>query len=188
MILDWLQRHWVTGALFMGAALLAVLPIAWGAFDRSLLLIYLASPIYMLHQVEEHAGDRFRSYVNTRVFGGIEALTLRDVLWINLPGVWGLNLAALYAARFSDTGDGLAAPYLLLVNGIAHLGMAARLRGYNPGLASGAIVFIPFGLMSVALIPGTPAQHAFGFAIAILIHAAIAFHARRRAGAARTAA
>ncbi len=35
----------------------------------------------MLHQLEEHWGDRFRSYVNNTVFGGVEALTVADVLW-----------------------------------------------------------------------------------------------------------
>jgi hypothetical protein len=187
VIKAWLEMHWVAGALFMGVALLLLVPVGISVSDPALLLIYLASPVYMLHQVEEHSGDRFRTYVNKVVFGGVEALTARDVLWINLPGVWGINLAALYAAHFTGAGYGLAAPYLLLVNGISHLGMAAHLRSYNPGLASGAIVFIPFGLVSVFRIPAAPVQHALGLAIALAIHAAIAIHAKLRAAAATVA-
>jgi hypothetical protein len=185
VIRSYLETHWVAAALFMGVALLLLLPLGVPGGDRALLLIYLASPIYMLHQVEEHLGDRFRNYVNTRVFGGVEALTPGDVLLINLPGVWGINLAALYAAYFIGPGWGLAAAYLILVNGLSHVGMAAHLRGYNPGLASAALVFIPFGLFAVIEIPGTALQHSVGLAIAFGIHAAIALHARQRALAGR---
>jgi hypothetical protein len=185
MIRSYLEAHWVAAALCMGVLLLLLLPLGVPGGDRALLLIYLASPIYMLHQVEEHLGDRFRRYVNSVVFGGVEALTPGDVLLINLPGVWGINLAALYAAYFVGPGWGLAAAYLILINGLTHVAMAAHLRGYNPGLASAALVFIPFGLFAVLHIPGTALQHAVAFAIAFGIHAAIALHARHRARAGR---
>lgn len=185
MIRSYFEAHWVAAALCMGVALLLLLPLGIPGGDRALLLVYLASPIYMLHQVEEHLGDRFRNYVNSKVFGGVEALTPGDVLLINLPGVWGINLAALYAAYFVDPGWGLAAAWLILVNGLSHVGMAAHLRGYNPGLASAALVFIPFGLFAVVEIPGTALQHTVALAIAIGIHAAIALHARHRALAGR---
>ncbi|MDR3464983.1 MAG: HXXEE domain-containing protein [Xanthobacteraceae bacterium] len=188
MIRSYVEAHWVAAALFMGLALLLLLPAGIPGGDRALLLVYLASPIYMLHQVEEHLGDRFRSYVNTKVFGGVEALTTGDVLVINLPGVWGLNLAALYAAHFAGAGWGLAAGYLILVNGLSHVGMAAHLRGTNPGLGSAVLVFIPFGLACALLIPGTALQHGVALALALGIHAAIALHARHRAGVARLAA
>lgn len=173
----WLARNWVTGAGFMAAALLLAAPLVSGA-GRDVLLIFLASPLYMLHQIEEHAGDRFRTYVNRVVFGGREALTVGDVLWINLPGVWGLNLAAVYVAWLSGPGWGLAAAYLILVNGIAHLGMAARFRSYNPGLATGALAFIPYGLATAVLVPASTAQHALALAIAIAVHAAIIVRVR----------
>ncbi len=188
MIKHWLAHHWVGGALFMGTALMLLVPVVIAGNDRSVLLIYLASAIYMLHQVEEHTGDRFRSYVNSKVFGGVEALTVGDVLWINLPGVWGVNLAALYAALFAGAGYGLAAPYLMLVNGIAHVGMAARLRAYNPGLVTGVVLFFPFALASIVLIPATAAQHALGLAISVAIHAVIAIRAKLRAQTALAAA
>lgn len=188
MIRAYVEEHWVAAALFMGLALLLLLPAGIPGGDRALLLVYLASPIYMLHQVEEHLGDRFRTYVNAAVFGGVEALTTGDVIVINLPGVWGINLAALYAAHFAGAGWGLVAGYLILVNGISHVGMAARLRGYNPGLASAALVFIPFGLASALLIPASALQHALALALALAVHAAIALHALHRAGIVRAAA
>ena len=186
MIKSWLEAHWVAGALFMGTALLLLLPTGAGG-GEAMLFIFLASPIYMLHQVEEHTGDRFRRYVNRTVFGGVEALSVGDVLWINLPGVWGLNLLALYAAHFIDVGWGLAASYLMLINGVAHVGMAARFKGYNPGLVSGILVFIPVGLASVLLVSATPLQQFVGFAIALVIHAAIIVRVKSNVAAAHHA-
>jgi hypothetical protein len=184
MVKSFLATHWVAGALFMALALLLLLPAGIPG-DGALLLVYLASPIYMLHQVEEHFGDRFRRYVNQVVFGGVEALSTSDVLVINLPGVWGINLAALYAAHFAGAGWGLVAGYMILINGVSHVAMALHLRSYNPGLVTAALLFIPFGVASIVLITGTASQHAFAFAIALGIHAAIALHVRRRAGIAR---
>ncbi|WP_374251799.1 HXXEE domain-containing protein [Xanthobacter sp.] len=180
----WLSRNWVAGAGFMAVALLLAAPLVSGA-GRSVLLIFLASPIYMLHQIEEHTGDRFRTYVNRVVFGGVEALTVSDVLLINLPGVWGINLVAVYVAWLAGAGWGLAAAYLILVNGIAHLGMAARFRSYNPGLGTGALLFIPFGAIAAALVPATAAQHALAFAIAVAVHAAIIVRVRLNLAQAR---
>ncbi|MDQ0506578.1 HXXEE domain-containing protein [Xanthobacter agilis] len=174
---DWLAVHWVTGAMFMCGALLLVVPVVPGGAER---IIYLAGPLYMLHQVEEHFGDRFRTYVNSRVFG-VEALTVADVLWINLPGVWGINLLALYAAQWLAPGWGLCALYLILLNGIAHVGMAVALRGYNPGLGTGVALFIPFGILGLVTVPATTAQHLFGLAVAVLVHAGIVAVVKRNA-------
>lgn len=185
MVKSFLATHWVAGSLFMAFALLLLLPAGITGGDRAVLLVYLASPIYMLHQVEEHLGDRFRRYVNRVVFGGVEALTTSGVLVVNLPGVWGINLTALYAAHFAGAGWGIVAGYMILINGISHVAMALHLRGYNPGLVTAALVFIPFGLASVVLIPGTAFQHVLGFALALGVHAAIALHIRHRAGIAR---
>ena len=185
MVKSFLATHWVAGSLFMALALLLLLPAGIPGGDGAVLLVYLASPIYMLHQVEEHLGDRFRSYVNKVVFGGVEALSTSDVLVINLPGVWGINLAALYAAHFAGAGWGLVAGYMILVNGVSHVAMALHLRGYNPGLVTAGLVFIPFGLASVFLITGTAHQHVLAFVIAVGIHAAIALRVRHRAGLAR---
>ena len=173
----WLSRNWVIGAGFMAVALLLTAPLVSGA-GRGALLIFLASPLYMLHQMEEHTGDRFRTYVNRVVFGGVEALTVSDVLWINLPGVWGINLVAVYVAWLAGAAWGLAAAYLILVNGIAHLGMAARFRSYNPGLGTGALLFIPFGVAVALLVPASPGQHALALAIAVAVHAAIIVRVR----------
>jgi hypothetical protein len=177
----WLAAHWVAGALFMGIGFTLLVPVIAGAMSTSVLLIYLHTPGYMLHQVEEHTGDRFRRFINTRVFGGREALTTNAVLWINLPGVWGLNLAALYAARMIEPALGLAAPYLMVVNAAGHVASSTRFHCYNPGLWSSLLVFFPLGLVTLWFVPASLAAHGLGLGMAVLIHALIAATTLRRA-------
>ena len=173
----WLYRHWVPAALIMGIFLLLLLPALTLSWQTPILLIYLQIPIYMLHQVEEHTGDRFREFVNQRVFGGVEALSREAVLVINIPGVWGVGLLSLYAALFFGAGWGLAGIYLVVVNGIVHLVAGVLFRAYNPGLWTALALFLPAGgfalwmLNSTARVSGV--QNAVGLAIAIAIHVAI---------------
>jgi len=177
---EFLKLHWVAGAALMGGALLLMLPILYDAWPLGLLLIFLHSPCYMIHQVEEHTGDRFRTFVNQRLFGGHEGLTTSDVIWINVGGVWGLDFAALYAGRFMGLGWALAAPYLMLVNAVSHIGTSVKFAGYNPGLATSITIFLPLSLTTLWLIPATVEQHALGIACSVAVHAAIALNSVRR--------
>jgi hypothetical protein len=173
----WLADRWVAASGFMAGALLALVPLFGTALALPLLLIFLCSPAYMIHQVEEHTHDRFRSFFNQRIFGGRNALTVADVLVVNLPLVWGLNLAALYAALLWGDGYGLVAPYALLVNAFVHIAAAIRLRIYNPGLVTAVVLFIPLGLATVYFIGREPGVgivfHLAALAIAVLLHVAI---------------
>lgn len=178
---DALKRHWVFGAGLMAGALLLLTPLLYDVWPLGLLLIFLHSPGYMIHQVEEHAGDRFRTFVNERIAGGRQALSTLDVIWINVGAVWGMNLAALYVGGFVELGWGLTAPYLMLVNALSHIGSAARFGGYNPGLATSVLIFLPLSIASLWLIPATPLQQGVGLTIAIAVHAAIALRVVWRA-------
>ena len=171
---EWLAGRWVFATGFMAASLLALLPIMLTAFALPLVLIFLHSPAYMLHQVEEHTGDRFRSFVNQRIFGGRDALSVAAVLVINLPLVWGLNLFALYAAYFWGAGYGLVAPYAMLLNGITHIGASARFRCYNPGLVTAVVVFLPLSLWTLFVVGSVGLGfHLVALFLAVLIHAGI---------------
>ncbi|MGH6817165.1 MAG: HXXEE domain-containing protein [Methylovirgula sp.] len=180
----WLGKHWVTGAGFMAAGFICLIPLLAKLLPVTLLLIYLHTPGYMIHQVEEHAGDRFRHFVNDRVFGGLDVLRTIDVLIINLPLVWGMNLAALYAAFAFGAGYGLVAPYAMLVNALTHFGAAIRFRSYNPGVVTSAVVFIPLSIVTIVLVStwasASLAQHAIGLGLALLIHLLIAAQAAWR--------
>jgi hypothetical protein len=182
----WLASRWVAGAGFMAAALMALLPLLASAFALPLVLIFLHSPVYMIHQVEEHTNDRFRTFINQRGFGGRDALTVAATLVINLPLVWGLNLAALYAAFAWGDGYGLVAPYAMLVNGIVHVAATTRFRTYNPGLVTALLLFFPLSIATIWAVGGGLAFHVAALGLAILVHVLIlatTFRHARKIGA-----
>ena len=186
---NWLTVHWVACALVMGTMLLLFTPVLAIHWTMPMILLYLQMPIYMLHQVEEHWGDRFRQYVNRQIFGGAEALSHAAILVINIPGVWGVNLLSLYAANFAGIGWGLAAVYLTLFNALVH--MAGGLRsGYNPGLWTAVATFVPIGGAAWWAIGQSPEvtrlHHITGLAIAVGVHLAIVVYAKVKAGATTT--
>ena len=181
----WIFSNWMYAGLVAGIFLLVLVPLLTGIWTLALLLVYLHGPVYMLHQVEEHAADRFRRFVNLHIGHGREALTTEAVVWINVPCVWGINLVALYLARFVDIGMGLIAVYAMLVNAVTHMGAAAVLRRYNPGLVSAVVLFLPLTLSTLWVMAQTPGvgalNHVTGLAVAVLIHVAIVIHVLRRA-------
>jgi hypothetical protein len=180
----WISGNWMYAGLVAGLFLLALVPLLASVWGLALLLVYLHGPAYMLHQVEEHAADRFRCFVNQHIGHGRDVLTTEAVIWINLPGVWGINLAVLYLARFLDIGFGLIAVYAMLVNAVVHIVAAGILRSYNPGLLSAMVLFLPLSLSTLWVLEQTPGieplDHVVGLAVAILIHVAIVIHIRRR--------
>ncbi len=180
-----LKDHWVAGAGFISGALLLLVPLLWDSWPRGLLLVFLHVPGYMIHQVEEHAGDRFRRFTNTIVFAGREALTNSDVIWINVGGVWGLDLAALYLGRFVSLGWAMIAPCLMLVNAALHIASAIRYRRYNPGLVTSILIFLPLGITTLLVVPATQLQDTVALGLAIAVHIAIALNAMRRIAALR---
>jgi hypothetical protein len=191
-IRTWIFSNWMYAGLVAGLHLLALVPLLAGVLSLAVLLVYLHGPVYMLHQVEEHAGDWFRRFVNLHIGHGREALTTEAVVWINLPCVWGLNLAALYLGWFVDVGLGLISVYAMLVNAVTHMVAAAVLRRYNPGLVSAVVLFLPLSLSTLWVLARTPGvgllDHVIGLAVAVLIHIAIVVHVLRRAESVTTPA
>jgi hypothetical protein len=132
----------------------------------------------MIHQVEEHVDDRFRTFTNREMFGGREGLTTANVILINVGYVWFTNLAALFAARFLGQGWGLVAPYLMLVNAVGHIVQAVSTRRYNPGLVTSLLIFLPLGIVTLFYVPGSVTQHALGLGVAVIIHLVIIVSAK----------
>jgi hypothetical protein len=183
-----LQAHWVYGGALAGLLLLLLTPLFARGWTGPETLSFLALPAYMLHQYEEHDADRFRQFVNRTIGGGREALTVADVFWINIAGVWLTLALGLWAMLRLDTGWGVFAAWFILVNAAAHLAQAAALRRPNPGVWTGAFLFLPLSLAILSALAGTAtlAQHLVTLALVLALHAAILV--RVRSNLARTAA
>jgi hypothetical protein len=183
----WLVDEWQwphSGAL-VAVFLLAVLPLWWDATDTALALVYAALPLYMLHQLEEHAGDRFRLAINAKFAGGREALTRRATFWINAGAVWIVDVIALWLAYHVDLAIGVLPIYLMGVNALTHIAAAAGDRAYNPGLWTAVGVFLPVSIWGAIEI-GDAADAGVGWQLlglgfALAAHAAIFGYIRSRA-------
>lgn len=180
----WFDANWVYAGLVAAIFLLAVAPVLATALSLALFAVYLHLPVYMLHQVEEHVRDRFRRFFNRWIGHGTEVLTPGAVVFINVPGVWGVTLVSLYLAAFVEIGLGLIATWLVLVNALTHVGAAIAFRRYNPGLATAVLLFLPFGAWALWVIDAQPgvgwADHAIGLSVAVAIHAGIMVYVRTR--------
>jgi hypothetical protein len=180
----WFRDEWMRAGLVAATFLFALGPLLLGRWDAISLLVYLHLPVYMVHQAEEHIGDRFRLFVNARTGGGRDVLPTTAVVVINVPGVWGLGLVSLYAMRSAGEGLGLMMVYLTLINALTHIVAACIQRAANPGLWSALFLFLPLStgtLWAAARQPsGTIFDQASGLAVALLIHAAIVAYVLRR--------
>lgn len=179
LVRDW---QWPAATLFAALFLVALMPLVAISAGILLTLVYVQLPIYMLHQWEEHTGDRFRLYVNRTIGHGQEALTPAATFWINSLGVWLVDLVAIYLAWLIGPAAGLAAAYLAVVNAVPHIGMAIRRREYNPGLISAATMLLPIGLWCVIQVGISAAWtwHLAGLVVAIGVHAAIILYVAKR--------
>jgi hypothetical protein len=179
------EWEWPYAGTLVAVFLLALLPLWWDATDTALALVYAALPLYMLHQLEEHAGDRFRLAINHQFAGGREALTRPAAFWINAGGVWIVDVIAIWLAYHVELAIGLLPLYMMGVNALTHIGAAVAVRAYNPGLWTAVLVFVPVSIWGAIEIgdaadAGVGWQFvALGFALAV--HAAIVVHIRTRA-------
>jgi len=188
---NWLvtRWNWPGAAAFCGLILLCLAPAVWVLAGSAIFWVFLQLPLYMLHQLEEHAGDRFRNFTNATIGHGVEVLSRPATFVINSAGVWAVDLTAFYLAVFLAPGWGLMALYLPLVNSAGHIGQAVIMKKYNPGLATAVLLFVPlagFGLFSITGATGvTWTMQALGLAVAIGVHAAIIAHVKRKLALAR---
>lgn len=183
---DWLvtRWQWPYATLFAASFLAILAPIVFRFAGLPLGLVYLQLAIYMVHQYEEHAGDRFRTWVNHMIGQGDDVLTRPATFWINSIFVWLLDLVAIYLACFVDLSFGLIAIYLPMLNAFGHIIPAVIKKQYNPGLCTSVALFLPLGLLSAYWVSRSAAStleaHILALAVAIAVHAMIIVHVRRR--------
>lgn len=177
-----LRKNWVYGGFLAGLVILALTPLLLGGWDRAAVLVFLALPVYMLHQYEEHDDDRFHRFVVQHLGHGRDVLPTPAIFLINIVGVWVVMVVTLWLARRADAGFGVIAGYLLLVNAVVHVVAAVVLRRYNPGLVTGVAFFVPLGVAILATSPAGLGLHLLGLVLIVGLHAAIVASARRKIG------
>lgn len=185
--LSWLSSNWPFAGTLVAVFLTFLLPLVVGVWSTGLVLTYLLLVLYLVHQMEEHYGDRFRRFLNGQLAGGAEVLTPGATMWINVVGVWLLFLVVLLLAGTVDVGFGLVAAYTVLLNAALHVVMAVALRRYNPGLWTALLLFVPLGIWALVVLDrasGIGAEgHVIGVAVAVLVHGLVVLVVSRRVAA-----
>lgn len=189
LIDDW---QWPYAGTLAAVFLLALVPVLWSVGSLALALVLLQLPVYMIHQLEEHADDRFRRYVNATLGRGRTVLERGLTFWVNALCVWALCVLALLLAVFVDLGLGLIAVYLTAFNAFTHVAAALASRAYNPGLWTALALFVPASAagtyeLVVAADPGVGIQLA-AIGTAVGLHVALFALIFRSAARARAAA
>lgn len=166
------DQQWARAGLPLAIILGLLGPFVRPALGKARFLIFLQLPVYLLHQFEEHGHGRFKAYV-VRLFPRARGVSDENICIVNV-GVWVIDLAALYLARFDRLALSLIAPYLAVVNGILHLVAGVRARRYNPGLLTGVLLLLPVGGVSLVRVArasqATRRDHIFGLGGAIFVH------------------
>lgn len=179
-----IYNNWSYAGLTVAVFLVLMVPLVWASWSPVLVLALLQLPAYMGHQVEEYFHDNFRNYLNNKVAHGREALNRQSVLFVNIVGIWVVDLMVLYLTHFVRPGLILIAAYLTLVNAAIHMLLAALNRSYNPGLITAILLLLPAGATGVWVAVRTHqaarSDHLLGLGIALLIHLLIVLHIYRR--------
>ena len=188
-VLPWLDQNWPYVGTAIACILFALLPLLAVTWSRPPLIVFLLLVAYQIHQVEEHYRDRFRRYVNEVVAGGVDALTARATMWINVGGIWAVYLATVLLTGLVDPGFGFVAVYATLVNAGAHTVGAAITKSYNPGLWTALVLLFPLAGIGLSIVGEANGLgvlgHALGIAVAGILHAAVGVSVKRRQAALR---
>ncbi|MBE2226646.1 MAG: HXXEE domain-containing protein [Ignavibacteria bacterium] len=148
-----IYRNWAKAGL-----LFAIVIIAYIYFYRKQNIalldkyILLNLAFLMIHQFEEYVyPGTFKDYFNNNLYNPFgffrNKLTDKGILWVNVVLGWGINILVL--VFFSEnTVLVTAAIAVIFINGVMHFAPAYKTRYYNPGLVTGAVLFVSFGLYS----------------------------------------
>ncbi len=146
--MEFINRHW---AKFGGAAgiLLVLYVYIIAGHELPLLRKYaiLNLAFLMLHQFEEYVlPGGFKEYFNNYIVDPMgfirNKITDKAILFVNIVLGWGLSVIIILFLSNSIIAV-VSIIGIFFVNGLIHFFVSFKLRGYNPGVVTGAVLFIP---------------------------------------------
>lgn len=160
---EFLYEHWMKLGTFMMpflvfAALSFGSPQSLSELKSARFVALWLLCAYLIHQFEEHWVDIFGNlYAFQASVNGMIAtltntaaeptrpLTSEGIFVINTSLVWLVGAVAIWTAprRLFPT---LCMAGIVLVNGLVHIAGSLALVGYNPGLLTSVVIFLPFSI------------------------------------------
>jgi len=146
--MKWLYENWNKATIFLAIFIATMLFLYVKNYNYALFLIWLQTPVYMIHQFEEYIlPGGFKDFFNKKVLGSTESefpLTSKASFWINVPLTFiAFPLSAIFAGNVAIS-IGVWTVYFSIVNSLSHVVMFFIFR-YNPGLIISILLNIPVG-------------------------------------------
>jgi len=151
--MELIYRHWAKLGGVIAAGILVYIYVIQGArmpLVQKFSLLSLA--FLMFHQFEEYVyPGGFQQYFNTRIYNPFgffkNKISDKAVIWVNVVFGWGVY--GIVAIFFHDNHTlVMIFVAVLLINGLLHFGVSFSVRDYNPGVVTGAILFLPLAIYS----------------------------------------
>jgi hypothetical protein len=151
--MELIYRHWAKLGGVIAAGILVYIYVIQGArmpLVQKFSLLSLA--FLMFHQFEEYVyPGGFQQYFNTRIYNPFgffkNKISDKAVIWVNVVFGWGVY--GIVAIFFHDNHTlVMIFVAVLLINGLLHFGVSFSVRDYNPGVVTGAVLFLPLAIYS----------------------------------------
>jgi len=151
--MELIYRHWAKLGGVIAAGILVYIYVIQGARMPLVQKFSLLSIAFlMFHQFEEYVyPGGFQQYFNTRIYNPFgffkNKISDKAVIWVNVVFGWGVY--GIVAIFFHDNHTlVMIFVAVLLINGLLHFGVSFSVRDYNPGVVTGAILFLPLAIYS----------------------------------------
>ncbi|MEO8512671.1 MAG: HXXEE domain-containing protein [Ignavibacteria bacterium] len=151
--MNFITKNWPKGGVIIAVLLLLyVYTVAGNGLPLLEKYAILSLAFLMFHQFEEYVlPGGFKDYFNNNIYNPLgfirNMITDKAILYVNLVLGWGFALLVILFFNSSVIAV-MTLIGIVFLNGILHFFTAFKTRYYNPGVVTGAILFIPLMLYS----------------------------------------
>jgi hypothetical protein len=151
----WFRENWEKTGLIVGLFLTIYLVVIVLPQSTLLFAVLMSTPIYMLHQTEEHLSPGgFARFMNKDVFKAdpVNGPCDRNAVFVIDMAVWiAMPLYSLWA--ITDIHQMIWMPYFYILQAVIHLvlGIVGK-RILNPGMVTSWLVHVPWAIWTIGLL------------------------------------
>lgn len=154
--MNWINKNWANIGGILATGIILIILFDESSFLDFQSLLWLHFAFLLLHQFEEYSfPGKFKEFYNTNIWNKNPITKFRlnnkGILLVNVILAWTFYLiAAIMGGKTIFLTIGLVG--ISILNGLMHTIMFFKLRKYNPGLITGLLLFIPFGIFLLSKI------------------------------------
>jgi len=155
--IEWVKDNWQKSAILVLIYVLASLVPLFSKLDLIELMLLLAFPLYLVHEIEEYIlPGGFPEFFNENLLkvnanDKIVPVDREVSLWINLIYIW-VALPLFTGLGFFNIKFAVWIPYFFFFQAIGHLGMGIKGKMIlNPGIRSSFILHVPYAIIMINL-------------------------------------